>query len=60
MRGSWGPGWFVDAFDVKVSFDSNPPQLCDAGAGGDGEVFTEPYYAYEGSMSLFYGADAGA
>lgn len=59
MAGSWGPGWFIDVFDVKVAFDNNPPLLSDTGAGGEGEVFTDPWYAYNGSMHLFCGGDTG-
>lgn len=59
MSSHWGPGWFFDVFDVKISFDNNPPQLSDTGPGGEGEVFTDPWYAHDGSMSLFCGSDAG-
>lgn len=74
ILGGWGPGWFVDPCDVRISLDDSPtpgsgpssgpgpgrgpPLLRDAGAGGDGEVFSDPWYAYDGSMSLFCGRDA--
>jgi hypothetical protein len=59
MPGSWGPGWLVDAFDVRVAFDNDTPLLSDEGAGGEGEVFCDPWYAYTGSVNLFCGRDTG-
>ena len=59
MASGWGPGWIYDVFDVKVLFDNNPPVVSDCGAGGDGEVFADPWYAYDGLAYLFCGHDAG-